>query len=394
MAPKRPARKGKSAPGASAVANARRSERVQKAAAKTAPKAASKATSKARSKSVVKRRTSRKAAKKAASLPCDDRNDDDKESETGSAQAAAVTLPKAPTERATQEELDEDEFGAADIPTLADDVEIDRPVQFQREGIPEDAVLRLRLRIFRDPDLPRLGYYAKVILRQSKGLGAVASIKQTVPTADPHESATDQDENAGGSTGNAISADDAQASEGEEAVGYIHAWRIDKPTSQNRETSRSAWIKKLLKPSPKRVTEDACEAAFCLQALFNKKGEATKALGERKALLDDNSLLFIQMVHTFQAYQRKGLLCHILSAFNEALGSLPEWFAFNGPIVLVPGAPSSEHLRGRAWIDVETDEAEQILTKAYEKHGGYAVWLNSANVSNTAITVMGRTVPV
>lgn len=398
MVPKRATRRAKATAAPPAATGTRRSERVQKPAAKSATKAASKATGRApgRRASKAAPKASRKSTRKAAAQAVNDASDDDNGSEVAATQPAAPTLPTlpaAPTERATQVELDEDEFGTADNPALADDVEVDRQIQFQRGGTPEDVVLTLRLRIFRDTQFPRLGYYAKIILRRSARPGAVADNNADAGAPGLDGNTLNINGNGANPANNPTPENDAPALNDEEAVGYIHAWRIDKPTSRNHATSRSTWIEKLLTPNLNQIDDAGHETALCLRALFTQKGQAKKVLGDRGSLLDDNSLLFIQMVHIYGAYQRKGLLRHILSAFYEALGRLPEWFVFAGPIVLVPGAPAEGTQRGAAWVGVDVEQAEQVLMNAYATHGGYVVWVRNAKVSTNLITVMGRTVP-
>ena len=93
------------------------------------------------------------------------------------------------------------------------------------------------------------------------------------------------------------------------------------------------------------------ETAYCMQALYRKTGKLKPKVRNRQEQLEDNSLIFIQMIYIFPEFQRRGLLRHALSGYHELLGRLSEWYAFAGRIVLVPAKPSGN--RGLAFGDLD-----------------------------------------
>ena len=181
--------------------------------------------------------------------------------------------------------------------------------------------------------------------------------------------------------------------EGETLVGYVHGWRIDKPTQTfPNKRLRDVWRQELLKTGRKTTVIE--ETSLCMRALYSDDGEVRDVVSKGTAELQ-NSLLFVQLIYILPEFQKKGLLPATLAGYHGVLASPPEWYAFTGTVVLVPARP--EGSRGNVWGKMSDKEVENVLIKAYNKHGGYEVWARDANVilqrgEETELTVMGRTV--
>lgn len=177
-----------------------------------------------------------------------------------------------------------------------------------------------------------------------------------------------------------------------EDAGYIDSWRIDKATAAHPHDKKDAWCREMVAPSIDEAWPDMKqEAAYCLKALYTKKGEPAKKLKnpDREASLASSSLMFVQMTYFNEAFQRQGLLRHALASFYELLGRLPEWLAFAGIVVLVPSRPDG--YRSVGWGDQDDDEVAVTLEMVYA-NAGYQRWVSSV-VSETRAVVMGRLVP-
>lgn len=167
---------------------------------------------------------------------------------------------------------------------------------------------------------------------------------------------------------------DPDADDDGELCGHLESWRIDKRTA-SRLSAAATWIAELLEPKLEKVHVNAKETAMCLQGLFDEDGDVRKkavADAEVREGLQDNSLIFIQMIYFEDGFRRKGLLTPALSSYQNLLGLLPEWFAFAGCLILVPGKPDAY---ADAWSDKSREEAEGILNARYTREG-YAVWSN------------------
>jgi len=374
---------------------------VTKQASKKSKPAAKKAVpaTKQKAKS-TKTPASKIASERGGSASSSDESEDASEANESSEVDDGAAAP------ADDNEVTEDEFRNAQ--RLCTDVWREIDVTFR--GRP--ASLRVSLRVHRD-DLEfsaRLGYTAKMYLTQEDA--------------------------------EAVDEDGDPAPAGEHQIGYIHAWRIDKPTARNGHEYKFRWVEEFLQrhPGPKdehsededpdtedKVVATGSETAWCLQALYDESGDLIQKhtdlpvepeagpSGPRKARtrgqgpvetrtevqiaeqnarivqLNDNSLLFIQMVYVFTAYRRQGLIGPCLNIFYQLLGDLPEWFLFRGSVILVPGQPAGA--RGESYGKRSAANVENILRGVYGKHG-YAVWADKVVVrGEKGITVMGRTVP-
>lgn len=112
------------------------------------------------------------------------------------------------------------------------------------------------------------------------------------------------------------------------------------------------------------------ETALCLRALFTLAGSPAAAKlrdPDVRRSLADESLRFVEVIHVRDPFQRQGLLTPLLENFLTLLGRLPEWFAFRGNCVSVPGMP--DNAAGRAgWKRAGLGEGEvkERLTRVYE----------------------------
>ena len=224
-------------------------------------------------------------------------------------------------------------------------------------GTPEDARMHVTLKVHRDPAEEfdsRLGYHANISLER--------------PDEKSEEPVIEQ-------------------------IGYIHSWRIDKPNRRTRNPkAKTRWKNDFLRKNPhKRFPPAGSETAGCLQALFTKAGLVKPELEDQSNILDDEPLIFLQMIYLFPQFQGKGLLRDVLTGFHELLFKLPEWYSFDGPVVLVPAAPDG--VRGQSWnakSDQQLEDVERTLARAYTTHGGYTVWVRDQVVYSKGVTVMGR----
>ncbi|EMC92992.1 hypothetical protein BAUCODRAFT_27294 [Baudoinia panamericana UAMH 10762] len=183
---------------------------------------------------------------------------------------------------------------------------------------------------------------------------------------------------------------DGESGEQTDQIGYIESWRIDKQTAARR-AAKNTWLAELLNTTPDRMPDNSRETGYCLQALYFKKGTLKQKFrnGEFAQALTSNSLIFIGMIFIEPRFGRNRFVDVALASYHTLLTQLPEWYAFEGTIVLVPGQPQGR--RGEAWGELEEEQVQAILTRVYQR-SGYAVWGKDLKAGDKAITVMGRTV--
>ncbi|KAI7533945.1 hypothetical protein KC331_g12811 [Hortaea werneckii] len=155
----------------------------------------------------------------------------------------------------------------------------------------------------------------------------------------------------------------------EQEIGYLLSWRVDKPTSTHPE-AKKAWKDLLTLPIPRQPSSQR-ELAKCLQAIYDKKGVLRPEFHAYEAELTEHSLLYIEMVFLDETVRGTGAFRSAMQGFEAAMAGLPEWFAFAGTVILVPGMPIAHQ---DAW-EGETDDAkiEEVLIGKYRKRG-YEVW--------------------
>ncbi|KAI7088420.1 hypothetical protein KC356_g3334 [Hortaea werneckii] len=189
------------------------------------------------------------------------------------------------------------------------------------------------------------------------------------------------------------SSDPSELQEDEEQeVGYLLSWRIDKPPS-TRPEGRKSWKDIMTIPIPRQPNPQR-ELAKCLQAIYDKKGTLRPEFHAHEAQLTENSLLYIEMVFLAEQVRGTGAFRIAIQGFEAALAALPEWFAFAGTIVLVPGMPIAHR---DAWEGERDDtKIEDELIRKYSTRG-YEVWARKAEVRIRTgeveeICVMGKSV--
>ncbi|TKA62688.1 hypothetical protein B0A55_11507, partial [Friedmanniomyces simplex] len=182
----------------------------------------------------------------------------------------------------------------------------------------------------------------------------------------------------------------------ETLVSTIEAWRIEKRTAA-KPNAKEGWIHDFLRSKPRINNEDSdgddhwIETWQCLRALYTMNGTVKASTQAFKTELLEDAVIFIEMIHTLPAYAGKSLLSPMLTLFRSLLQQLPEWFAFDGMLVLVPAQPAGE--RGDMWESVE--QAEKQLTGIYSRTDNYVLVVNRAPIggrNGTLIRVMGRKV--
>lgn len=175
-------------------------------------------------------------------------------------------------------------------------------------------------------------------------------------------------------------------------VGILDSCRIDKPTAAKPQAG-ATFIADFLTPRMSNMSNDepGFETMLCMQALFTKAGTPRSSLKALKNELRDRGLIHIALIYIFPEHQGKGLLRPALTSYMNLLRRLPEWFAFDGVLVLVPGAPKGE--AGAAWDEFEAAEADTALEGVYQRIGNYQVLARNATVGTDRITVMGRLMP-
>ncbi|KAK4956313.1 hypothetical protein LTR10_005835 [Elasticomyces elasticus] len=175
-------------------------------------------------------------------------------------------------------------------------------------------------------------------------------------------------------------------------VGTIDAWRIEKRTDA-KPIARAGWINDFLTTIPATDgTHDHWNETYkCLRAIFKEDG-VPKAVKHLKDELASHSLIFIQMVHTLDAYQKRGIMPAMLTLFRRLVQRLPEWFAFDGVLVLVPSRPASE--AGDAWGVVADKTVGKNLIKYYGRSGfeKMVVGMKVGGKYGEIVTVLGRMV--
>ena len=180
---------------------------------------------------------------------------------------------------------------------------------------------------------------------------------------------------------------DADGQQLDDVIGYIQAWRISKPTTTVPDVNPE-WQGEILSAGAKHEAME--ETALCLQALFTQDGTPRPALKGNTAQVEQDPLMFIQMIYTRHRFQRNGLLRPALDGFYTAIAQLPQWFAFAGTLVLVPSAPAD--YKGAVWEGTDDRVVEKTLIRVYTRCG-YAVWVRNAVVDDMYVTVMGRATP-
>ncbi|KAK0363611.1 hypothetical protein LTR59_005591 [Friedmanniomyces endolithicus] len=133
---------------------------------------------------------------------------------------------------------------------------------------------------------------------------------------------------------------------------------------------------------------DPTRETLCLRALYTKDGTVKASNKAMVAELRDHGLMFIEMIHTIPPHAQRGLLRPMLTLFRSLLQQLPEWYAFDGLLVLVPAQPAGD--RGDVWGD--SDQVEAQLTRIYTRADEYVVLVRRAAVGKDWIRVMGRNV--
>ncbi|KAK5680609.1 hypothetical protein LTS10_007542 [Elasticomyces elasticus] len=204
----------------------------------------------------------------------------------------------------------------------------------------------------------------------------------------------------------------SEQGEHQEFVSYIDSWRIEGRTTAKPQ-ARERWVESFLNRVPatpydddlrdtaahlERVEDDSrwSETARCLRALYKVDGGLKSAVTDKVAIKDElrDGLIFIELIHTYQDYSGKGLLPYMLTLYRSLLRQLPEWFAFEDILVLVPCPPSDGEL-GAQWDEMDRAKkgsAEKALISIYEKADGYIRVVLNQKVSGESITVMGRKV--
>lgn len=224
------------------------------------------------------------------------------------------------------------------------------PIDFTLTRAGTDVTLRFRLQVFQDPahTASRLFYRLRVFLTR------------------PGE---------------------AEAQE----AGYIHAYRISRSNGAHRpRAENAAWIREFMPRNIAAVPQIISETAHCLRALFTLDGapSAGKVRDARvRQSLADEALLFVEMIHIRRRYQRQGLLTPALAHWQRMLQELPEWFAFSGNTVLVPGKPNNDRA-ARVGAGRDDVQVEAALTAVYRGQG-FEVWSRNAKVGDSILSVMG-----
>ncbi|KAK3067027.1 hypothetical protein LTR53_016331, partial [Teratosphaeriaceae sp. CCFEE 6253] len=136
--------------------------------------------------------------------------------------------------------------------------------------------------------------------------------------------------------------------------------------------------------------DQANETQLCLQALFDKRGVVRPKVVALQQELRDHGLIFIQLVYTLDEYQKRGLMRPMLTLFRSLVRQLPEWFAFDDTLVLVPAKPDGS--ASDSWGRRRLGSVDNQLSSMYEKCDGYVPLMRDARVGDSLITVLGRQV--
>jgi len=184
----------------------------------------------------------------------------------------------------------------------------------------------------------------------------------------------------------------------EQEVGYLHSWRMAKAMTSKPSAARNDWIAALLRPKLNNIKKSQpmlYETGFCMQALFDREGEPREEIRTdeaRDALRE--GVIFVSIFVIRDEHHGRGIARHALQSYNTLLGRLPEWYAFSGALVLVPGKPEEAPDR---WEGMPDKRVEEMLQAIYEHAGGYQVWRERCGVQTAPgvhrmLLVMGRTV--
>lgn len=179
-----------------------------------------------------------------------------------------------------------------------------------------------------------------------------------------------------------------------EKVGEIHAWRILKPTPD--------WIPAFLTGNiVNKKARDAGihETALCLRAAYETDGKPRSNIKDPgiRQQLANNTIIFINLIHTDDEFAQKGLLTPAFKLYHSLLTMLPEKYACAAErttCLLIPGRPSGDD--GKAWKGTKDEDVELTLLKAYKKRG-YGIFGEDVEVRTKPgpceviqLTFMGR----
>jgi len=176
-------------------------------------------------------------------------------------------------------------------------------------------------------------------------------------------------------------------------IGYLSSWRIRKPTVAHPR-ARSNWQAELLKNKPNRLHVNVRETAKCLKALFHKDCTVRAEFEKYRNQLQENSLIYIESLFLTAEVRGQRLMKFAMGGYDALLGQLPEWLAFTGTLVLVPGKPIKHQ---ESWEGKSDEQIVADLVVRYEARG-YIVWAQevrveiAAGVSET-ICMMGKSLP-
>ncbi|KAK5128355.1 hypothetical protein LTR85_003023 [Meristemomyces frigidus] len=287
---------------------------------------------------------------------------------------------EAPAEAAAEEEAAVEEPVQEPV-TLA---EVEMAVGIEFEG--REASFITRLQVLTDPDTQsRLAYNARYFLVRAV---EAANVEAADVEAADVEGANVEAANVEGANVEAANVEGAdvegadvegadvdeanvEAANVETEIGLLNSWRFDKRTAA-RPLARAEWIEDVLTPdltSPP-MPLDLQEAAMYLQALYEKDGNVQPIYANLRTELQENSLIFIEMILLYDGFRGAGLLKHVMDGYNALLARLPEWFAFEGSLILVPGKPTKH---AEAWNDMDAGMVTERLVVAYQRRG-YTVW--------------------
>ncbi|KAK0779821.1 hypothetical protein LTR91_016656 [Friedmanniomyces endolithicus] len=277
------------------------------------------------------------------------------------APVAEVPAVEAPAAEAPAAEAAADEGPVVEAPAPADDANLDAPAEADDDqaAAPDHVLASIR-------DTVRCEYGDRDAgPRQNLQLTGELKIRQ-----DPNELAR--------LAYNAcfyLNLDPAHPTR-ETLVSTIDAWRIEKRTVA-KPKARDGWIHDYLSSIPKEDVDDHWSETWqCLRALYTKDGTVKASNKAMVAELRDHGLMFIEMIHTIPPHAQRGLLRPMLTLFRSLLQQLPEWYAFDGLLVLVPAQPAGD--RGDVWEN--SDQVEAQLTRIYTRADEYVLLVRRAAV--------------
>lgn len=176
-------------------------------------------------------------------------------------------------------------------------------------------------------------------------------------------------------------------------AGCIYSLRVNKSTAANPSV-RAAHDLYYCMVHPRKsvqVLGNMSELAVCLKALIHKDTRELrrKLSREHREAFQANPLLFISHIHIREEFARQGLLRHVLKGFEDCLANLPEWYAFSGTMLLIPGVIEGE--KGDVWRGMSDDAVVEKLKDTYAKHG-FELWIEQTLVleDRQLVPVMGK----